>query len=345
MPKSRRQKQGRGDTVGCLQAFLKLSRGLICSLGLWLVFSGTSLAQTGPAAGDSAKAQAIAEAKKAFEDARQAAQAGPRDIPLGTQAVLQLPAGHVFIPQPQANGLLRAMGNPGRDERLLGLVFPRNESEPDKDSDSWFMTLRFEDAGYVKDDDARDWNADDLLKGYREGTEASNEERLKMGASPIEILGWAEKPAYDANTHRLAWAMSSREKGAPADEPQGVNYNTYVLGREGYFSMNLVTGLAQLQAHKPAAHTLLAALNFNDGKRYADFNSSTDKVAEYGLAALVVGVAAKKLGFIAMAGLFLAKFAKVILLGLAVFGAGAMKLFKRKKPTVAPETTPTPPAV
>jgi uncharacterized membrane-anchored protein len=336
-----------------LQTVSSLGRALFFSMFFALGLVTVSLAQTTATDAEGAKAKTVAEAKKAFDDARQAAQAGPRDIPLSTQAVLKLPPGHVFIPQPQANGLLRAMGNPGRDSRLLGLIFPRDEKASEKDNDSWFMTLRFEDAGYVKDDDARDWNADDLLKSYREGTEASNEERLKMGASPIEILGWAEKPAYDATTHRLAWAMSSREKGAPADEPQGVNYNTYVLGREGYFSMNLVTGLTQLQAHKPAAQTLLAALNFNDGKRYADFNSSTDKVAEYGLAALVVGVAAKKLGLIAMAGLFLAKFAKVILLGLAVFGAGAMKLFKRKKPVVepkgavadAPPAPPTPPTV
>jgi hypothetical protein len=41
----------------------------------------------------------------------------------------------------------------------------------------------------------------------------------------------------------------------------------------------------------------------------------------------------------------LAKFAKVILLALAVFGAGAMKLFKRKKPLVASsDHPPTPPA-
>jgi uncharacterized membrane-anchored protein len=277
-----------------------------------------------------------AENKKAFDDARAAAKTGPLDVPLASQAVLKLPAGHVFIPQPQAGQMLRAMGNPGRDARLLGLIFPQAEG----DTDGWFITVRFEDAGYVKDDDARDWNADELLKSYREGTEASNEERKKMGATAIEILGWAEKPAYDAKTHRLAWAMSSREKGAPANEPQGVNYNTYVLGREGYITMNLVTGLAQLPAHKPAALNLLSALNFVEGKRYADFNGSTDKVAEYGLAALVVGVAAKKLGLIAMAGLFLAKFAKVILLGLAVFGAGAMKLFKRGKDKTSEHNPP-----
>jgi len=149
----------------------------------------------------------------------------------------------------------------------------------------------------------------------------------------MEIIGWAEKPAYDATTHRLVWAMSSRDKGvnpAQATEEQGVNYNTYVLGREGYFMLNLVTGLKQLPEHKPAANTMLSALNFNDGQRYADYNSSTDRTAEYGLAALVVGVAAKKLGLLAAAGLFFAKFAKVILLSLAGVGALAAKVFKRK---------------
>jgi uncharacterized membrane-anchored protein len=280
--------------------------------------------------GASAQTDAAAEAaKKAFEDARKAATSGPADLPLAGKAVLKLPAGHSFVPQPQAGRLLNAMGNPGQDTRLQGLIFPASDA-------GWFITVRYEDSGHIKDDDARDWNADDLLKSYREGTEESNEERVKMGVAAIEILGWAEKPAYDAATHRLAWAMSSRDKGAPANEPQGVNYNTYVLGREGYFMLNLVTGLAELPQHKPAAATMIQALNFNEGQRYADFNASTDHVAEYGLAALVVGVAAKKLGMLAAAGLLFAKFAKVILLGLAAVGAGAVKLFKRKKPDSTP---------
>ncbi len=80
--------------------------------------------------------------------------------------------------------------------------------------DSWFITVRYEEAGYVKDDDAKDWNADDLLKSYREGTEASNADRKKMGFPGMEIVGWAEKPAYNAATHRLVWAMSSKDRGA-----------------------------------------------------------------------------------------------------------------------------------
>ena len=279
-------------------------------------------------AADGAASAPTSPSKQAFIDAQRAARPGPTDVELADQAVLHLPAKHSFIPQPQAGALLNAMGNPGKDARLQGLIVPA-------DGEGWFMTVRYESSGYVKDDDARDWKVDELLKSFQEGTEASNEERQKMGVPQIEVLGWAEKPAYDANTHRLAWAMSSREKGAPANADQGVNYNTYALGRVGYFSMNLVTDLKDLPAHKPAAQSLLAALDYKPGKRYADFDAKTDHVAEYGLAALVVGVAAKKLGLIALALGFFAKFAKIILLGLALLGGGALKLFKRK-PTSTP---------
>ena len=53
-------------------------------------------------------------------------------------------------------------------------------------------------------------------------------------------------------------------------------------------------------------------------------------MAEYGLAALVAGVAAKKLGVLAMGGLFFAKFAKIILALAAVAGGTIFKMFRRK---------------
>ena len=85
---------------------------------------------------------------------------------------------------------------------------------------------------------------------------------------------------------------------------------------------------------------MLSALNFSEGKRYADFNESTDHVAEYGLAALVLGVGAKKLGLLAMAGVFLAKFAKLGFLALLGIGAVARKFFGGKKK--ADDLTPPP---
>ena len=284
---------------------------------LWLIAAAVA-AQPTPA--DDRQAQASAARDAAIQVARN----GPQDVALGAQAVLHLPAGETFIPQPQAQALLHAMGNPGDDPNLHGLIFPRAPEG------HWFMTVRWEPAGYVKDDDAKDWNADDMLQQFRDGTAEANKERAKMGVPGLELVGWARRPAYDAERHRLVWAMSLREVDAPAGAPRDVNYNTYALGREGYFSLNMIAAEAELEALMPVAEAQLAALQFHDGKRYADFDAKTDHVAEYGLAALVVGVAAKKLGFIAMAGLFLAKFAKVILIGLAALGAAFTKFFRRK---------------
>lgn len=261
----------------------------------------------------------------AWTEAKAAAKAGPADVAIAGQATLHLPADRIFIPQPQAGKLLRAMGNPGEHSELAGLVFPKGEGE-------WFATLRYIASGYVKDGDAKEWKADELLASYKEGTEASNDERKKMGVAPLEITGWAEPPAYEATQHRLVWAMSSKEKGAPADAALGVNYNTYALGREGYLSLNFITDLKDLPAQKPDAKALLGALEFDKGKRYEDFDSATDHVAEYGLAALVVGVGAKKLGLLAVIFAFVAKFAKIIFIAVIGFGAAITKFFKRDKP-------------
>ena len=270
-----------------------------------------------------AQGMSEAQARAVFERIGTEGVSQPGAIELAGQATLNLPEGFIFVKQPLAAQVMVAMGNPGNRDDMQGLIFPQSE-------DSWFMTVSYEKTGYIKDDDARHWDVDELLSSYKEGTLQANKEREKMGVAGIEVLGWAEKPDYDSSTHRLAWAMDSREIGDASGE-RGVNYNTYVLGREGYVSMNLVTGLSDLPKDKPAALRLVNATTFNDGKRYADFNSATDHVAEYGLAALVAGVAAKKLGLLATLALFAAKFWKLALVGVAVAGGAVSKLFKRNQ--------------
>ncbi len=227
--------------------------------------------------------------------------------------------------------ILRAMGNrPGPD--LVGTIFPLAQ-------ENWFVAMRYVASGFIKDDDARDWKADELLTGIKEGTGEANVERKQRGIPEVEVVGWVERPSYEASTHRLVWSLASREKGAPAGDGQGVNYNTYLLGREGYVSMNFISGLDLIEAQKPTARLLLAALEFDKGKAYGDFNASTDRIAEYGLAALVGGIAAKKLGLFALIAAFFVKFAKVIVLALVPIGAVAMKFFRKPKP---PEVPPSP---
>jgi len=290
-------------------------RNLIVALAA-TILSGSALAEDAATPQQTEMATAIGEANAALQD-------GPQKIGVMGQASLDLPEGYGFVPAAQSLRLLRAMGNkPGDD--VSGIIVPTTGAEP------WFIVVRYIASGYIKDDDARDWKADDLLANIRKGTEESNKERAQRGLPEIDITGWVEAPHYEADTHRLVWSLATRAKAGGADD-EGVNYNTLALGREGYVSMNLVTDLQQVEARKPIAKMLLGALNFDAGKRYADFNDKTDKVAEYGLAALVAGVAVKKLGLFAVIAAFLAKFAKVIGVAVLAGGAGLSKFFGRKK--------------
>ena len=282
-----------------------------------VVFQSAAWGQGAPTAGAQAEMQA------AIDAARKAQVGGPSDVKLADQAVLKLPKGFVYVPPAEGQRLLKAMGNRTGDG-LLGLIFPDSDAE-------WFVAMRFTKSGYIKDDDAKEWKVDELLSGLKEGTEESNKERRARGFPEIEVVGWVEAPKYDAQTHRLVWSLASKLKGAPAGAEGGVNYNTYALGRDGYISMNLVTGMKTIEAEKPVAHQLLAALEYNDGKRYAQFNSATDHVAEFGLAALIGGVAAKKLGLFALIAAFLVKFAKIIGIAAIALIALISKLMGRKK--------------
>ncbi|WP_418116962.1 DUF2167 domain-containing protein [Variovorax sp. 350MFTsu5.1] len=261
-----------------------------------------------------------AEQDAAFKAAKAVQKVGPVDITLRDQAHLHLPAGYVWVPTPAAAQLMRSMGN-RTDDTFVGAIFPADDAD-------WMAVVKFVKEGYIKDDDAKDWNADDLLKSLKEGTEAANEERAKRGIPSIEVTGWAQKPQYDASSHRLVWSALSKRKGS-TDGNQGVNYNTYALGREGYLSLNLITNAKDLDKYKPDASKLLGAIQYDDGKKYADFNSSTDKVAAYGLAALVAGAAVKKLGLFAIIAAFLAKFAKLAVVAGGAALWGIAKLFKR----------------
>lgn len=126
----------------------------------------------------------------------------------------------------------------------------------------------------------------------------------------------------------------------PGSDPP-VNLNTRVLGRKGYVSLNLVTDPAKLGEYRANAQTLLGHTQFNAGARYEDFNEKTDKVAEYGLAGLVLAGAGLGAAKLVKLGL-LAKFSKVIIaaliagkkaivVALVALGALLKKVFSGRK--------------
>jgi uncharacterized membrane-anchored protein len=260
---------------------------------------------------------------------------GPQKIELGHDLVLDLPADYLFLDAPQAKRLMEKNGNLWNDN-LLGVVAKREAN--------WLVTVRFTEDGYVKDDDAEKIDADGLLKEIREGTDEANKERTERGFKPLHVLGWSDPPRYQRDKHHLVWGMRAASEG---EEAESVNFNTRILGRKSFVALNLIDSASTIDAAKPAAAILLAATTYKPGFRYQDFDKKTDKVAEYGLAALVLGgagIGALKLVKIGLLAKFGAKilalliaFKKALILLLVGAGAFIKKILGGKKtaPTAA----------
>lgn len=230
---------------------------------------------------------------------------GPAKAELKSIAEVQVPEGFVFTGAKGTRQLLEAMGNPTSGSEL-GFLAPT--------SLVWFVVFEFADVGYVKDDDKDKLNADKILKSITAGTEQANRQREKMGAAPLHITGWEIPPRYNEQTHNLEWAIRGESEGK-----QVINYNTRLLGRKGVMEVNLVIDPEKIGAAMPAYQAVLKDYSYKSGERYAEYRSG-DKLAKYGLAALITGGAAAvaiKTGLFTTLLLFFKKAWKLVVLGVA----------------------------
>jgi uncharacterized membrane-anchored protein len=247
--------------------------------------------------------------------------AGPARVELGSSlAEVQLPEKLAFAGPADTRKLLESMGNI-TDGSEMGLIVPKSNDE------DWFIVFEWDSAGYVKDDEKDKIDADALLESIKEGTEASNAERTKRGRPALHVVGWAEPPRYDPATHNLTWATLARNDAGH----ESVNYNVRVLGRAGVMSVTLVDDPKNLAAAKPSVDEVISAFSYKSGKKYAEWVPG-DKVAQYGLTALVAagaGAAALKLGFFGVLAKFFAKAGKLVLFGVVAIAGLVAKFWDR----------------
>lgn len=243
------------------------------------------------------------------------------------RATLNLPEGYRFLgPKDSKTVIEELWGNPpGSGSDLEGLILPPGQEAAD--SESWAIVVQFEDDGYVSDKDADEIDYDDLLKQMKQGSKEASKKRVAAGYGSMELVGWALPPRYDKEKKVLYWA-----KEFDVDGPENsLNYDVRVLGRRGVLSLNAVASAARKDAIDALTPEIVSLVSFNSGHAYADYNSSTDKKADYTLAGLVVGgaVAAKVLakgGFLVL----LAKFGKLLIIPVVIAGAWLKRKFSRE---------------
>jgi uncharacterized membrane-anchored protein len=233
---------------------------------------------------------------------------GPATADLGSVAQVRVPGGYIFANASDTRKLMEAMQNPTSGTEL-GFVAP--------ESMEWFAVYEFDDVGYVKDDEKTKFDNDAMLKSIRAGTEAGNKERKKRGWPTMTISGWEQTPHYDEATHNLEWAIRGESEGKPV-----VNFNTRVLGRAGVMRVTLVTDPDALTATIPKFKETLAGFDYKTGAKYTEYRSG-DKIAKYGLSALVVGGAAA----VAVKSGLLKYIWKFIVIGVVAVGGLFKKMF------------------
>ncbi len=248
-------------------------------------------------------------------------QTGTIELASGN-ATLNVPKGFRYLDPNQSIFVLTDLwGNPA-DSTILGLLVPENRGV--LAANSWVFTIKFDEMGFVKDEDADDINYDDLLKEQQKETNEANPERIKQGYPAIEFVGWASAPYYDKEKKVLHWAKELR---FGEDSLSTLNYNLRILGRKGVFVVNAIATMTELPEVKANIDQVLGSIQYKEGQTYADFDPELDEVAAWTIGGLVAGKLLAKAGFFVI----LLKFWKVIALAFAGAGGAIWNYFKKKK--------------
>jgi uncharacterized membrane-anchored protein len=245
---------------------------------------------------------------------------GPRTISMAGNSALVLPEDYVYLDAANTAKFMALTQNLASGREVM--VAPR--------SLQWAAYFVFDDAGYVKDNEKIDPDA--ILKALQQRTEDANAVRRERGYPELHVIGWSIPPAYNSVTKRLEWATLLQSPRGEA-----TNFFTKILGRRGFTSVVLVSSPAEVNDAVATLNGVLEGYRFNSGETYAEWRPG-DKVAEYGLTALIVGggvAAAVKMGLLKGAWKFILTAAaalwKVIAAAAVAVIAGVKSLFKRRQ--------------
>lgn len=244
-------------------------------------------------------------------------------------AHVALRPGYSFLGAADSQRVLSELWDNPPDKDVLGMILPGDDPHVLLDPQQWAVVVTYVRDGYVSDADAASIDYDDMLSTMQQATHDENPDRRKQGYPEIELAGWAEPPHYDASSHKLYWArdLVFRRDGHSG---HSLNYDIRVLGREGYLSLNAVAPIGELAQVKADMPEVLAMTGFDAGHRYTDFDKSTDKLAAYGIGALVAGGIAAKAGLFAKLGVMLLALKKFVVVIIAAIAGLFRKLFRRR---------------
>ncbi|HEY0797703.1 MAG TPA: DUF2167 domain-containing protein [Candidatus Baltobacteraceae bacterium] len=207
------------------------------------------------------------------------------------------------------------------------------------------LYLDYIDSGFVTVDDWKDIKPADMIKSISDATENSNKARADNGVPAVHVVGWIEEPVLDPVTKTVRWIVRFRGDGQAQTFSNAIALH---LGRRGYERFTLASDDQNPRTLTASLNGLSGDYQFTRGFRFQDYVAG-DKLAGYGIAALVGTVAgaaiAKTIGW-GVVLLMIKKFFVLIVAGGAAGFRWLRGFFKRRasiwQPTKPDDEAPRP---
>jgi uncharacterized membrane-anchored protein len=181
-------------------------------------------------------------------------QFGPRTLTLSGLGALPVPSGMISADRTETRRFLEATGNPPAGDEIA-IAAPPNVD--------WFLVFSFDEFKKLGLEHPKPSVAE-IVAALRRGNSETNQARKKAGRETLDLLGWREKPSYDAKTFRLEWSIDTQESGGRHD----ANRFWLLLTRNGVLTIELVTEQARYAAASQSANALLQGLGIAEQEAY-----------------------------------------------------------------------------
>jgi uncharacterized membrane-anchored protein len=241
-------------------------------------------------------------------------------------AQIDVPEGLVYLDKAQAKNLLIDYWDNSESvlDDLLGVLVP-------SENEFFYQicvayVISYDNCGYIKDNDAKSIDYDELLEQLKEDFKDDNKSLPEEHR--CELIGWAVPPHYDSVNHALVWART-----LAFQHGETVNYDMRILGKDGYVSVNAVVDPDPETIDEVSVNesSMVKSIRFDKGYAYADFDEKRDKISDWTIGGLVAGSILAKSGLLAKIGVLLLKFWKIIAVGVVGIAACVKKIFSSKK--------------
>lgn len=239
-------------------------------------------------------------------------KSGPFTASLCGMASVNVPAGYLFVEKKDVKKFQDVIHNITSGSEC-GIVI--------SDTGSRFAVFSYIPSGHILDDEKGNLNPNEIMATLKRNTDKSNVERKNRGWGEMTLIGWEVTPHYDQLTNNLEWGIRGVSEGETV-----INYNIRLLGREGLMTVVCVDNPENFKQSLYEFRKIVSNFGFKTGEKYAEYRQG-DKLAQYGLSALIVGGAAAvavKSGIGKWLG-------KIIGFGVLAAVGYIVSLFKRKK--------------